>query len=310
MFFNGFPQKGVCSGGGAHEAMGLTFVLPHDVPETKTAQHNWRFCHKCENMYFDGFPQKGRCAAGGGHEAAGFNFTLPHDIPDTQKSQRNWRFCSKCDSLFFDGFADKGKCAQGGGHTAAGFNFVLPNLGDPLANGLETMWEKVGRAVVSDQIRQSINGHEFQKGWSGHDAEVNLAALSSGWRRTGPAAMSLDLRLPGSNVKFHTTQPSVLGSFADPEFRVGFDMLMRLDCAARANAPFFTVNVVDASVSHASVHGSNATGTIVETVADFISRGDFTRQVTSRVNNTNLKSQMQNGINNALAGIPNFVLPG
>jgi len=310
MFFNGFPQKGVCPGGGAHDAAGLTFVLPHEIPETPTAQHNWRFCQKCESLFFDGFPQKGRCAAGGGHVAAGFNFTLPHDIPPTPKSQADWRFCNKCDSLFYNGFADKGKCAQGGGHTAAGFNFVLPNLGDPLANALESMWDQVGRAAVSEKIKQGINGHEFQHGFSGHDAEVNLAGLLSSWRRTGPTSMSLELRMPGSNVDFHTTQPSVLGSFADPEFRVGFDMLVRLDCAAKATAPFFAVNVLEASVGNASVHGSNVTGTIAETVADFITHGGFSRQITSQINDTNLKSQMQTGINNALARTPNFVLPG
>jgi hypothetical protein len=310
MYFDGFPDKGHCAGGGGHQAIGLVFLLPHSAPETGSAQHNWRYCGKCHGMFFDGFPQKGACPAGGGHQAIGLNFVLPHDVAETPKSQRNWRFCAKCDSLFFDGFANKGKCPQGGGHSAAGFNFVLPNQGEPLANALEAMWDEVGRAIVSEKIRQNINGHAFQSGWSGHDAEVNLAALSSGWRRTGPTSISLELRLPGSNVEFHTTQPSVFGSSVDPEFRVGFDMLVRLDCTARATAPFFTVTVVEASLSNASVHGSNATGTIVETLGDFFTRGEFTRRVTSNVNDINLKLQMQNAINNALAGIPNFVLPG
>jgi hypothetical protein len=81
MFFNGFPQKGVCPTGGGHDAAGFMFFLPHDIPETPTAQHNWRFCRKCESMFFDGFPQKGVCPAAGAHEASGFNFTLPHDLP-------------------------------------------------------------------------------------------------------------------------------------------------------------------------------------------------------------------------------------
>ena len=76
MFFDGFPQKGVCSAGGGHEAAGFNFVLPHDTPGP--GQDQWRFCHKCHVMFFDGFPQKGVCSAGGGHEAAGFNFVLSH----------------------------------------------------------------------------------------------------------------------------------------------------------------------------------------------------------------------------------------
>ena len=32
MFFNGFPQKGRCAAGGAHEPQGFNFTLPHDIP--------------------------------------------------------------------------------------------------------------------------------------------------------------------------------------------------------------------------------------------------------------------------------------
>jgi hypothetical protein len=134
MFFNGFPQKGICPAGGPHDAAGFMFFLPHDIQETPTAQTNWRFCHKCESMFFDGFPQKGRCPTGGGHEAAGFNFTLPHDIQETPTAQHNWRFCRKCNSMFFDGFPQKGVCPGGSGHEAAGFNFALPHDLSPELN--------------------------------------------------------------------------------------------------------------------------------------------------------------------------------
>ena len=29
MFFNGYPNKGICTAGGAHEATGFYFVLSH-----------------------------------------------------------------------------------------------------------------------------------------------------------------------------------------------------------------------------------------------------------------------------------------
>jgi hypothetical protein len=31
MFYDGFPDKGYCMGGGGHEAAGYNFTLPHDV---------------------------------------------------------------------------------------------------------------------------------------------------------------------------------------------------------------------------------------------------------------------------------------
>lgn len=130
MFFDGFPGKGVCAGGGGHTAAGFMFVLPHSVGETPNAQGAWRFCQKCNVMFFDGSPQKGACAAGGGHEAAGFTFVLPHDVPESSVAQAAWRFCGRCNTMFFDGFASKGACPAGGGHAAAGFMFVLPHVDD------------------------------------------------------------------------------------------------------------------------------------------------------------------------------------
>lgn len=127
LFFDGYPDKGVCAAGGGNEAIGYNFVLPYDVPGTSTTQDAWRYCGKCHGMFYDGYADKGRCAAGGGHEAAGYNFVLPHDIQGTATAQTDWRYCGKCHGMFYDGYSDKGRCAAGGGHEAIGYNFALPH---------------------------------------------------------------------------------------------------------------------------------------------------------------------------------------
>lgn len=78
LFFDGYPDKGVCPGGGGHFAAGFNFVVPHDVAPSGPSQANWRYCHKCHTMFFDGYANKGVCAASGGHSAAGFNFVVTH----------------------------------------------------------------------------------------------------------------------------------------------------------------------------------------------------------------------------------------
>jgi len=140
MFFDGAPQKGVCPAGGGHVAQGFGFVLPHDVPETGSAQAAWRFCPQCFGMFFDGAPQKGVCPAGGGHVAQGFGFVLPHDVPETGTAQAAWRFCPQCFGMFFDGSPDKGVCPAGRGHVAQGFVFVLPHRGAPGEPPPVTVW--------------------------------------------------------------------------------------------------------------------------------------------------------------------------
>jgi hypothetical protein len=128
MFFDGNPQKGRCAAGDGHTAQGLTFNLPHDVPETDHDQAHWRFCNKCSCMFFHGSQENGTCPAGGGHETKSKNnYVLHHDVPENfPMTQGAWRFCSRCSGLFFDGFPEKGTCPAGGPHQAAGFIFVLP----------------------------------------------------------------------------------------------------------------------------------------------------------------------------------------
>ena len=65
--------------------------LELDMPETATAQRNWRFCQNCMEMFFDGDPhRKGACPKGGGHQAQGFMFALPHDVSPSF-GQNQWR---------------------------------------------------------------------------------------------------------------------------------------------------------------------------------------------------------------------------
>lgn len=138
IFFNGFPDKGVCRAGGGHDALGFNFLLNHDIPLPPDAQPDWRFCGKCFTMFFDGSPNKGACPAGEGHNAQGSRFVISHDIAPLPNTQNNWRFCRKCFTMFFDGAPDKGACPTGGGHEAQGFNFVLPHL--PVENRPLNIW--------------------------------------------------------------------------------------------------------------------------------------------------------------------------
>jgi len=150
MFFDGYPDKGVCRAGGGHAAAGFDFVLSHDAPESEHEQADWRFCQKCHAVFFDGYPDKGSCPAGGGHAAAGFHFMLPHEVTETGQAQASWRFCQSCHVMFFDGSADKGLCPGPSGHEAAGFNFVLTH---------DT--NETGQAQASWRFCQKCNGMFF-----------------------------------------------------------------------------------------------------------------------------------------------------
>jgi hypothetical protein len=133
MFFDGSNNKGACPGGGGHNAEGVVFALPHDVPETATAQARWRFCRSCFVMFFDSDGPSGFCQADRerGHDSSGsIPYVLPHDVPASATAQAGWRFCKKCFAMFFPGGAGSG-CPRGGAHDgSSSFPFVLPHTGE------------------------------------------------------------------------------------------------------------------------------------------------------------------------------------
>jgi hypothetical protein len=317
IFFDGVPNKGACKAGGAHEAAGFNFVLPHDVAETPTAQKNWRFCRKCQAMFFDGIPSKGSCAAGGAHEAAGLNFVLPHDVAETPTAQKNWRFCRKCQTMFFDGIPSKGSCAADGTHEAAGFNFVLPHETDYIGKVenylknpsvmqqvIKTIWNNAGRGITADQIQQAINGRRFAKGVSAGDAHANLGNIQSTWNGSSANQISARISIPGNNVEFKTTTNSIFGSFADPRFRAGFDLIINLIVSVSNTNNPIRIDQLNVQVQNGGIHGRNASGTIIETVADFFTGGGFSRQIISQINqNQDLRNKVAQAIRSTLNNI-------
>ncbi|PHG54356.1 hypothetical protein [Bacillus toyonensis] len=66
MFFNGYPNKGICPSGGVHERHkeGYHFVLKHDTPRLySNEQPYWDFCIYCQGLFYNGFNKKGSCPA-------------------------------------------------------------------------------------------------------------------------------------------------------------------------------------------------------------------------------------------------------
>lgn len=76
MFYDGYPNKGRCPGGGGHTAAVYIFVLRHDVRPTAASEGRWRFCTGCNALFYDGAGDKGRCATGTAHTPAGYNFVI------------------------------------------------------------------------------------------------------------------------------------------------------------------------------------------------------------------------------------------
>jgi hypothetical protein len=163
------------------------------------------------------------------------------------------------------------------------------------------VWDEAGRGIVAEKIRQSINGREFADGVSGYDANVNVGNMAATWNEIAPNQLSVEVRLPGNNVEFHTTTPTIFGDYGDPAFRVGFDIIANLAMSVSNSSTPIAINQLNAQVTNASIHGSNAVGTLIETLADFFTGGGFSRSITDSINNDiNLRDKVAQAIASVL----------
>lgn len=77
LFFNGYPQKGLCPRDGqGHEAAGYNFFLYHDRTARVHEEAGWRFCVRCQALFQARANRSGCPADGKAHQAAGYLFLV------------------------------------------------------------------------------------------------------------------------------------------------------------------------------------------------------------------------------------------
>lgn len=164
-----------------------------------------------------------------------------------------------------------------------------------------TVWNEGGKGITEQKIKEALNGKQLQKGVSIYNANVNLGGISQQpiISISGADRATVTISIPGNNTEFKTTTNTIFGSYADPSFRVGFNL--QLDIKVSALAQRIQVDDVTVSIVNANIHGSNATGTLVETFADFFTKGQFSRDILSRINGDySVKNKLADYIQSAI----------
>jgi hypothetical protein len=155
-----------------------------------------------------------------------------------------------------------------------------PNL---VSQVVTQVWNQGGKEIAAQKIAETLNGKQLRKGVSIYGVQVNLNKIQpSGVQLLNDGRQVIvRIAVPVSNVNFKTTTDTIFGSYADPSFRVGFNLNATLKISASNR---ITVDNVDVGVSNASIRGSNITGTLVESFADFFTKGRFSQDIVSRIN--------------------------
>jgi hypothetical protein len=148
-----------------------------------------------------------------------------------------------------------------------------------------------------------LDGRKIKKGVNIYKPNVSLGEISQQRAfASGNNQATITITIPGNDAEFKATTPTVFGSYADPSFRVGFN----LEATIKLSTSLDIVQVDDVTIQikDANFRGSNAVGTLVETAGDFFTGGDFSRDIVSRINGDfSAKDRLSSLIKSAIGGI-------
>ncbi|WP_309710550.1 hypothetical protein [Armatimonas sp.] len=182
---------------------------------------------------------------------------------------------------------------------------VLEQIWDPVRNDLRSVpafrdsnylnaiandaWDKA-RPDIETQLIALLGKGKLLAGQTAYNIELNLAkdgtviAASDGGRR-----LAFTLSLKNNGATFKTTQPTALGSYADPKFGVTFDL--EAEVVLSIPADLSNITVVSEQCVVRTVNGKLTSQNVVadliqfaSSVSDFFGGPDFWRQVEEQLN--------------------------
>lgn len=164
---------------------------------------------------------------------------------------------------------------------------------------VDRVWNEFGRGTVTEKIKQQLEGRQITRKIKIYDTQVNLTNITSKQvsRIPGTNKIRMQLVLPGNNTYFKTTTPSIFGSYANPSFRVFYDLTLNVTMSVDQSANPIKVDELNIQVSNARYRGANITGTVAKAMGDFFTGGGFSNSIVSRVNQEiDLRAQLANAI--------------
>ncbi len=165
-----------------------------------------------------------------------------------------------------------------------------------------TAWDSGAKDITKEKIRKALDGKKIREGVSTYDVNLGLSGVSQTQVSPGSNSNQINVKLiiPGNNSELKTTTPTIIGSYGDPSFRIMFDLEVDLKLSTLIDK----INVDDVSIkiSNAKMNGSNAVGTLVETLGDLFTNGGFSQRVVSSINGDysakdNLASYIRSAVN-------------
>jgi hypothetical protein len=149
-------------------------------------------------------------------------------------------------------------------------------LATPLSTQFQTFWSVTTDSSGQTQRDRAISTAKTEVATS---VQSNTGQTAYNISANFPAAgrlfaavtgnLVLQYRLPGEVITFNTTTPTIFGSYADPSFRLTFDMTIEIASPIPAMPCSFSP-AASLIIENANISGDNLFGRLAQTVGDII----------------------------------------
>jgi Protein of unknown function (DUF3421) len=180
-----------------------------------------------------------------------------------------------------------------------GVKYLLAN-NEMVKVAIKTVWDEGGKGIAQQKISEAIGGKQISKGVNVYGQNVNLEDIRSTGIQFDANTNQVILQLSTTgDTTFRTTTDTVFGSYGDPSFRVSFDLNVTIKISTATNR--VTVDDITVGVVGRGFNGTNAVGTVIESVKDFTTKGRFSQEIISRINaNYSVKNQLSSYVKSAI----------
>jgi hypothetical protein len=172
---------------------------------------------------------------------------------------------------------------------------------DLLNAAVNQAWNEVGKGIANQQLEKEIGGRKLADGVGIYNEKSDMASLNE-LRAIdqGNNTIGLKYLFRNNSLSFKVTTPTVLGSYADPAFKVNYDLELKLTMTVPPSGQPITVNQVTYKIENPHLDSDNFPGDlakIASSVSDFFGGPDFLHNAESKLNQS---GDLTKAINNTL----------
>jgi hypothetical protein len=149
-------------------------------------------------------------------------------------------------------------------------------------------WNEVGKGIANQKLEEEIGGKKIADGVGIYNEKSEMASLSE-LRAIdqGNNTIGLKYLFRNNSLSFKVTTPTPAGSWADPAFKVNYDLEIKLTMTVPPSGQPIRVNQVIYKIENSHIDSDNLPADLAKvasSVSDFFGGPDFLHNAESKLN--------------------------